>query len=83
MISPIKLIILLVLIIFIILMFRYTKKFRYEPLGKLKYSHTNDYWRHLIPVEAHPVVHYRPVYNASNKQMYRYPQIHWMRNMNK
>jgi len=82
MISPIKLIILIILIVFMIFIFKITKKYKYQPLGKLKYSHTNDYWRHLIPVEQHPVVRYCPVYNSSNKQIYRFPQIHWLRAMN-
>ena len=66
-------------LIVLIILIKKTKKYKYKPVGKAKYSHTNDFWREIPHAETLPTIEYRPYYNASNKQMYRFPQIHWMR----
>jgi len=71
-----KLLLFIGIFIILIFLFKITKKFKYQPIGKAKYSHTNDNWREL----PSPTIKYRPYYNPSNKQIYRFPQIQWLSN---
>ena len=64
------------LLIILFFLFKTTKKFKYQPIGKAKYSHTNDDWREL----PSPTIKYSPYYNSSNKRIYRFPQIRWLSN---
>lgn len=69
-----KLLFLIIALVILFFLFKITKKFKYEPLGKAKYSHTNDNWRELPT----PKITFRPFLNPSNKRIYRFPQIRWL-----